>query len=297
MRSAALLALTVGFLVSPGSASAQVRSPTVGTWDHKTISWQLAAPGCSFIEVVHSQYTILPRGNGATQGGYLRMLARMWSAIPAQGCQLPGAEGRPYLLRADSFSLEGLPGSDGTQRLVLTATSCVGNCQVGPDPAPQTLHVVSRNGETLVERTTDGGATSVRILRQVQERIANEGESERAFRPLYQPLLDGACHRFYELSLDPSTSAAIDQSTFCGFAQQMASLTPAVIHDMPSYSLGPSAARLNGMLRQHLLVDGDVIVQRHFVVDQGGATVPVTLVLRRQPDNSWRILDFVPSEP
>lgn len=298
MKPVLRLAAAVAFLVLGRHTLAQVQSPSLGNWDNKTVSLQRSSSMCSYIEIVHNRYTIFPSFNGTVTGDHQRVLNRFWNAKLSPDCKMPGATGRrEFISRQDSWIFQGQLGPENSQRLSLIASGCEGDCGVGPISALPAQVTIIRDGERLIERDVDETAASVRVFRRAQERETNEREADRAFRTLYQPLLDGECNQFFRLSLDASTSSAVNQSDFCSFAQQVAALTPTVLRDESGFAHGPSLSPLRGLTRQLFLVDGDVVVQRFFVIDPGGGGISIGLVLRKQLDSSWRVLDLLPLMP
>lgn len=273
----------------------RAQSPLTGSWISRELRFANSAPSCVYIESVASSFDLQPGLNRTTSGIFTRTLQRVaWSIDLERKCVLPGKhDARDFMMRFDTWYASGEYIDTARQKFTLTSAGCTGDCGDQLAFAKSFSINLQRAGDGVIGDVVPGVIASTRYQAKF-DMTRNEAAATAAFLDLYRPLLEGNCNQFYNNSLDPDGRRKINQNYLCTYARQVAAMTPPVLSSEPTFEFAASLGTINGLMGPISLRPGDVLVRRFLVLDADGSGVPTNAVLRKQSDNSWRIVDMVP---
>jgi hypothetical protein len=272
---------------------AQAQSALVGRWHSREVHLVRVDATCVYVENTEAIFDLASGINSTLIGTFSRVFHRaVWSTTPT--CTLPGVHAlRDVMMRFDKWSVISDYIDAARQHIVAHGTGCSGDC-ADPLKFPQKFEMqLQRNGPVLTAEPLSGVVNSVKY-RSSLEFEQNEAGATKAFWDLYKPLVEGNCNQFFVHSLDPEIKRRISQGVLCKYGHQLAELTPLVMRTEPAYAFSASIGTVPALTGPLLLRPEDVLVQRFLVFDQGGSGVAAGAVLRRNEDNIWKIVDFVP---
>jgi hypothetical protein len=177
--------------------------------------------------------------------------------------------------------------------MTMARSGCTGDCADNFVFANNFTMGLRRAGSDVIGEVVPNLAASTRY--QAKSDITrNEAAATGAFLDLYRPLLEGNCNLFYNNSLDPDSRRRINQNYLCTYAKQVAAMTPPVLNSEPTFEFAASFGIINGLTGPISLRPGDVLVRRFLVLDADGSGISANALLRKQNDNTWKIVDMVP---
>lgn len=301
-QTSIFLAATSAFVfglvcVNSGGTSAQQPNPLTGRWVNVVLSEQASGdPQCRYMEVMTRRYDLAGGSNGSIHGIYSRMRELLWLTKATPDCDfLERKRLTDGYLRADTWLVQGNPLESGIMvDIVGHYDRCLGDCDRSLAIAENFTTRVKLEGRRFYDM---GDRPPESLLLFVADSVKEEDElqANESFRRLLQPLLDGDCNSFYRNSTDQMLRRVISQELFCQLGRRVSDLIPTVSTDEPLFAYRVTLGSLhppNGSLQ--LLTDGDVIVQRFFVISGAGGGIPIGAVLRKQSDGSWKVAVFAP---
>lgn len=279
-----------------GVAHADGSGPFEGSWMNVIVTdGGLVGKKCRYIDIETRRYELGRTPDGDAAGSYARQHMRDWIIKVDPSCQMPESKTLPDgFMRADHWSVHGH--IDDNEHLHLSGThlECMGDCQsevATTDRFTAKLHLL----EGRVIDVRDGSADQTLVFSRAADHEQGARDADAAFTELLRPFRNGNCSLFYENSLDPGSRSLLPmrQDVFCAALTPMAQLLGQLTLNKPMYSylatvgtILPGAA-VSG--QQHYLLSMDAVVQHMLSATSGEGGIPVTALLRRQPNGRWKI--------
>lgn len=294
-RRSPLRAVGAGILASASlSASAQPPSNALaGNWTHVRLREPAdSAIGCRYVMLEIREYELAPGWNAEVNGNYQRRIRPLWIEVPRPApVQCPARGGSTDLpgWRIDNWSVQGMREADGSLRLRGFWTQCAGPACDGNAQLHEQFETVLTSRPGGAADSGGGSAEGSLRLTASGEIRADESEASNAFTELLRPLREGDCSRFHAESMDPALSSGVAPDQFCEPARAIGALLALSTHESPN----PDPARISlGILNgapPFVVLDGDVLVVRNFVIDAGGTILTLAALMRKQTDGRWKI--------
>jgi hypothetical protein len=251
------------------------------------------AKGCRFADVLTRTYDLSRNDDGRATGQYVVQQHRLWIGKNDKHCEIPDHEPKmDSYYRSDSWSLIGSLDQVGRLHLSAVHLACLGQCERFA-AASQFETILEFDGENIIDGI--GGPPDKLLVFEDQARHdRREAEAAKAFRPLLQPLIDRDCNEFYKSSLDLGVKLLIDppQDIYCRVQAPTVSILSRLTVSHPSFSIAASNGVALSIFADAgtvpVLLADDAIVQEFLSSADGSATLMVTMVLRLQPNGSWR---------
>ena len=291
-HSTPLVVLPV-LLIAVYVTSVESRSSTFeGNWRHtQLIEDEQSSPNCRWFHVTTRRYNLKRGPHGRYNGGYLREYHIKWLG-PAGHCPehvRPGNAIRLY--RSDLWHFAETNRSENRLNVLAEHRNCTGACSNdAPVSRRFSAFLTLRDGMLMVDFEGENGQYVFILESSAQG--AERSAAEHMFE-LIEPMYAGECSRFFENSLDPFVQKSTPKAQLCVLVQRLGRLMPPILYHEPSsatyFTYGRFRRELDGMSRE-IWGGRDVLVERFFVVMPKGGHVPVSAILRRQPDNTWKVL-------
>lgn len=289
-----LMLISLGFVSCSSISGSRDSRSFAGRWDYVVLEVLEGMPGCYYTQVLTRTYQLADGVNRSIIGYYTRRVDRAWIGSPPNNCVLPGTHAQPhYMTRFDNWAVLGTFATNDKQSVSATGAGCSGDCEDVYPLSDFKVLLEKANGK-LYDTDLVSNASRILVFRDSFERQRDERNAAQSFKGLIQPLLNGECNLFYISSLASVTQARITQETFCTFGRQVAALVPDIIRDEPLFSTAPTAGAIFGVTGRWELVEGDVLVQRYFVLNDANQGIIISGVLRKQSNGDWKVLDLVP---
>ena len=221
------------------------------------------------------------------------------STISLGSDQLPIAQGRLVSIMHGSRIESTLgtsrkhtaPETDWTSR---PSTSIAWSVQQQRPVSPQFKASLKLEQGLLVDGLQDEEGQYVFIPER--DALASERSAEDRMFDLIQPMYEGECGRFFEDSLDPFVQKPPQKPSYAppyaasnSLCRQYCTINPFLT---PFYVR--KVQKNAGRVPVEIWGGRDVLVEKMFVLTPDGNGVPVAVVLRKQPDDEWKIILATP---
>ena len=286
----ALPLLLVAICMTPADS----RSSTFeGNWRYtQLIEDEQSSLNCRWFHVTTRRYNLQLDPLGRYIGGYLREY-RVMLLGPAIHCpEHVRPDHAMKLYRSDLWYVAESDRSENQLSVLAEYDNCMGACSNDAPVSRQFSAFLTLEEGMLIDDL--GGDEGQYVF--IPESSALDAEQSAAARmfELVQPMYAGECNRFFENSLDPSMQRSVSKAQLCAVVQRLGKLMPPILFDEPSsttfFTFGRFRREMTGGVPTEIWGGHDVLVERRFVGTPGGDHVPISAVLRRQPDDTWKVL-------
>ena len=297
MKRSTLPAVLPLLLIAVCMTPVEARSSTFeGEWRHtQLIEDEQSSPNCRWLHVTTRRYDLGRDLSGRYTGFYSREYFIKWLG-PAIDCPEPARLNNVQKsTRIDLWQLFESDLSGGRLNIVAEHFDCKGNCS-NETPAARQFNALLTLEDGVLMDDPGREREQIAFIPESSAQSAEDSAAERMF-DLIEPMYTGECNRYFEDSLDPSVQRNMPKAQLCMIFQRLEKLMPPILYHKPSFSTFFTYGRFKR------ITDGtpmevwgglDVLVEQFFVVTPEGGHVPVSTILRRQPDDTWKILVPIP---
>ena len=249
------------------------------------------SPACRWFHVITRRYNLQRDPRGRYSGGYIREY-RILSLGPLSDCpEQARRENVVNSFRADSWFVAETDHSGNRLRVQAEYDNCIGACSSDAPVSRQFRAFLRLEDGMLIDDLQDEEGQYAFIPES--EALAAEQSAAESMFELIEPMYEGECNRYFENSLDPYVQATTPKSQLCATIQRLEKLMPPILYHDPAsatYFAYGRFRRMQGGMPTEYWGRRNVLVKQFFVVTPQGGNVPVSAILRRQPDDTWRVL-------
>lgn len=286
---AVLFLLLIAVCVTPVDS----RSSTFeGNWRYtQLIEDEQSSPNCRWFHVTTRRYNLKRDPHGRYNGGYFREYGIKWLG-PAGHCpEHVRPDNAIRLYRSDLWYVAETNRSGNRLNVLAEHGNCTGACS-NDTPVSRRFSAFLTLRDGMLMDDLGGEKGQYVFIPESSAQGAEQSAAERMF-DLIEPMYAGECSRFFENSLDPSVQGSTPKAQLCVVVQRLGRLMPPILYHKPSsatyFTYGRFRRKPDGMPME-IWGARDVLVERLFVVTPEGGHVPVSTILRRQPDDTWKVL-------
>ena len=293
MKHSTPLAVLPLLLIAVCMTPAESRFSTFeGNWRYtQLIEDEQSSPNCRWFHVTTRRYKLQRDSLGRYNGSYFREYRIMWLG-PASHCpQHVRPDNAVRLYRSDLWYVAETDRSENRLNVLAEHDNCTGACSNSASVSRQFSAFLTLGDGVLID---DLGAEQGQyvFIPESSAQGAEQSAAERMFE-LIEPMYVGECSRFFENSLDPSVQGNTPKAQLCAVVQRLGRLVPRILYHKPlsaTYFTYGMFRRMADGMPMEFWGGRDVLVERLLVVTPEGGHVPVSTVLRRQPDDTWKVL-------
>ena len=293
MRHSAFLTVLPLVMVAVCMTPAELRSATFeGDWRYtQLIEDEQSEPNCRWFHVTTRRYNLQRDSHGRYSGTYVRQYRITWLG-PTSQCPdhiRPGTAARLY--RSDLWYLAETEHSESRLKVLAELDSCIGACS-NDFPTSRQWNGDLTLGDGVLIDDLGGNQGRYIFIPERSAQIAEQSAAERMFS-LMEPMYEGECSRFFSTSLDPWGQENTPKAELCTVVRRLGKLMPPILYHKPlsaTYFAYGRFRRMTDGAPLEVWGGRDVLVEQLFVVTPEGGNAPVSAVLRRQPDDTWKVL-------